>query len=120
MCKVISSDIMSSLLSCNILNNVAACGTGFELVAMNLDGTGKLFSYPGQGIENCARECNNRKGCTGFEYNHAGNEKYKCATYTGGDSNLKTTGQSSSWTSCIRGTTIIICAKKRIYLKATI
>merc|ERR1712141_947551 len=51
--------------------------------------------------------------CTAFEYNHAGEESYKCGTYTGGESDKLTTEtggnswstegyQKSTWTSCFK------------------
>ena len=85
------------LLACD-----EACGCGYQYVNSNLDGVDKSFSQPGQGIENCRGECDSRAGCTSFEYNHAGNENYKCATYIDGDKNLRSNGQSNKWTSCIK------------------
>ena len=79
------------------------CGCGFKHTSSNLDGMGKSFSFPGKGIENCANSCRLRQGCTGFEYNHAGQENYKCATYTGGSSNIWGPSKISGWTSCIQG-----------------
>lgn len=76
------------------------CGCGFKYISSDLEGNGKSFSFPGQGIENCANTCRLRGGCTGFEYNHDGNENYKCGTYTGGHSNINGP-LKSGWTSCI-------------------
>ena len=50
----------------------------------DISGDGKEWSHPGEGIENCAKVCDQRKGCTSFEYNSGGNENYKCGTYTAG------------------------------------
>ena len=44
------------------------------------------------------------QGCTGFEYNHVGDENYQCITYNAGAKNIQNgTTQSSSYTSCIKG-----------------
>ena len=51
------------------------------------------------GFANCAEECNQRDGCTSYEYNHDGNENYKCFTYTSFQENVGGT-QDASWTSC--------------------
>jgi len=50
----------------------------------------------------CARMCNERNGCTSFEFNKAGNENYKCGTYTGGSSNIQSSLQSDQWLSCAK------------------
>ena len=66
------------------------------------------------GIGNCEAACNDRSGCTAFEYNHAGEENYKCGTYTGDWSDIVTTNtggnawstegyQRSTWTTCYKG-----------------
>lgn len=77
------------------------CGTGFTYTSKGLGGSTKEFTTPGEGIENCRKACLSRSGCTGFEYNHGGEEEYKCGTYTGGDANIEEGSQKSSWTSCI-------------------
>ena len=79
------------------------CGSGFTYISSDLGGSTRVFSSPGEGIENCRNACLDRTGCTGFEYNHAGDEGYKCGTYTGGDSSIEDDSQHSSWTSCISG-----------------
>jgi len=83
------------------------CGypnSGFFQIGKDLTGSTKEFSFPGEGIENCKNACLARSGCTGFEYNHGGDEDYKCGTYTFDMSDLWTDWgvdqQSSSWTSC--------------------
>ena len=76
------------------------CGCGYHFTASNLSGEGKNFSYPGEGVANCAKVCNERPGCTSFEYNH---EDYKCGTYTGGDKNTQESVQNEGWTSCLKG-----------------
>ena len=84
------------------------CGCGYRYSTLDLSGADNLESFPGQGIENCANTCNARKGCTSFEYNHAGNDNYYCGTYTAGDSNVQKGNQSPQWTSCIKGITIFV------------
>ena len=61
---------------------------------------------PGEGIEACATICNERPGCTSFEYNFVANEGYSCVTYTGGSSNLKNERnptKHNQWVSCVIG-----------------
>ena len=65
------------------------CGCGYIYYAGNMDGERKQFTSPGEGVEKCRDTCDQIVGCTGFEYNDSGSENYKCATYTGGESNLK-------------------------------
>ena len=66
-----------------------------------MDGVGKEFTSPGEGVENCKAVCNERIGCTGFEYNESGSQNYGCGTYTGGDSNLQG-AQVEGWISCVK------------------
>jgi hypothetical protein len=76
------------------------CGCGYEQQTYDLyGGSSEQFSMPGQGIENCARVCNEEAGCIGFEYNHGGDEDFKCGTYRTGVN----TGamQHSRWTTCV-------------------
>ena len=91
------------------------CGCGYHQITENLDGEGKDFSFPGQGVENCAEACNQRSGCTSFEYNHGGNENYKCGTYNGGNNNIVGT-QLEQWTSCIKGSNKASCYESVIFL----
>ena len=67
-----------------------------------MEGDSKNTSKPGQGIEKCKAECDDREGCTSFEYNHTGEEEYECKTYTNGDADVVSTqAQGYHWTSCI-------------------
>lgn len=77
------------------------CGCGYTYYAGNMDGAGKEFTSPGEGVENCKTVCNERSGCTGFEYNESGSQNYGCGTYTGGDSNLQG-AQVDGWISCVK------------------
>ena len=79
-----------------------ACASGYQQKSHNLDGVGKQFSHPGEGTENCAKVCDERPGCTSYEYNHGGNEDFKCGTYTGGKKNIRNQDQLRGWTTCIR------------------
>ena len=90
------------------MNVYLDCGSGFTYTSSDLDGWTKEFTFPGEGIENCRNACLDRTGCTGFEYNHAGDEGYKCGTYTGGDSSIEDKIQKSSWTSCILGILLLL------------
>ena len=67
-----------------------------------MDGEGKQFTSPGKGVEKCRDTCDQRVGCTGFEYNRSGSENYKCATFTGGDNNLKSNVKVEGWISCVK------------------
>jgi len=80
------------------------CPAGYQYTSKDIDGKGKSWSFPGKGVQKCAAVCNRRRGCTGFEYNWKGNERYKCGTYTGGKSNLKgrRTGGHTNWNTCVK------------------
>ena len=84
------------------------CGSGFTYTSSDLGGSTKVFSSPGEGIENCRNACLDRSGCTGFEYNHGGDEGYKCGTYTGFFDFIEEDSQKSSWTSCILGIVLLL------------
>jgi len=79
------------------------CGCGYRFTNLNVDGEGKEWSNPGQGIENCAAACSARRGCTAFEYNFRGDAGYACGTYTGGHNNLANvrTGHGLKWQTCV-------------------
>ena len=78
------------------------CGCGYNKIQSALEGDSKNTSKPGQGIEKCKAECDDREGCTSFEYNHTGEEEYECKTYTNGDGDVVSTrAQGYHWTSCI-------------------
>jgi len=87
------------------------CPSGFKNMANDLGGSQEWTE--GEGITTCEAACDARSGCTAFEYNHAGEENYKCGTYTGGVSDILTenTGgnswstdgyQRSTWTTCYK------------------
>ena len=78
------------------------CGEDYFCSIANIDGEGKEASYPGEGIENCRTECDNRDGCTSFEYNHGSDEDYKCQTYTGSWDNVQDEDQCVTWTTCLK------------------
>ena len=88
------------------------CPSGFKNMANDLGGSQEWTE--GEGITTCEAACDARSGCTAFEYNHAGEENYKCGTYTGGVSEILTTNtggnawstegyQRSTWTTCYKG-----------------
>merc|ERR1712154_475953 len=77
---------------------IKVCGCGYEFNSQDIKGESKEWTNPGMGIDNCARECSKRDGCTGFEYNHEGNMNYACGTYTGGGSNLAGERLNLRWT----------------------
>ena len=84
------------------------CPKGYTAVSNNLDGKGKLWSKPhpdrSRTIYDCARNCDLRNGCTGFEYAEGASETGACGTYTGGNSNVqkdeKRLMKGSNWRSC--------------------
>jgi len=79
------------------------CGSGFSYTVQDLDGSTKEWPNPGEGIANCRFACLTRSGCTGFEYNHDGDEGYGCGTYTGLTSSFKQSdNQKSTWISCTK------------------
>ena len=84
------------------------CPKGYLYAAQNLDGPGKRFhecpeprSY-WRCFGRCATFCDAIEACTSFEFNGLGDERYLCATYTGGDANLKTEENGATWSSCKR------------------
>ena len=90
------------------------CPSGFKNIANDLSGSQEFTELGEADITKCEAACNDRSGCTAFEFNHAGEENYKCGTYTGGVSDILTinTGgnswstegyQKSTWTSCYKG-----------------
>ena len=74
-----------------------------------MDGVGKQFTSPGEGVENCKDACNKRIGCTGFEYNENGSKNYACGTYTGGNENLQGAAQVEGWISCVNNDYDVNC-----------
>ena len=86
----------------------ATCGCGYTVSTKNLYGTGQTSSFPGQGIANCKAVCDSRQGCTSFKYNAGGNENYKCFTYTGSTSNIRTELPNNDWQSCVKDTSGVI------------
>jgi len=87
------------------------CPSGYKNIQNDLNGSQEWTE--GEGITTCEAACDARSGCTAFEYNHAGEENYKCGTYTGGVSDIVTenTGgnswstegyQRSTWTTCYK------------------
>ena len=87
------------------------CPSGFKNMANDLGGSQEWTE--GEGITTCEAACDARSGCTAFEYNHAGEENYKCGTYTGDWSDIVTTNtggnawstegyQRSTWTTCTK------------------
>jgi hypothetical protein len=80
------------------------CPAGFAGVGNNLDGFGKKWEKADntRTIAQCAEVCKNRAGCTGFEYfKGAGAFHGFCASYTGGNSNIKSNMQGKDWQSCV-------------------
>ena len=74
----------------------------------DLHGDGKTFHGidSSRTIEDCAEVCNAREGCTGFEYAESGIKQGQCATYTGGENNIRKdenrNAEFSIWRSCLK------------------
>merc|ERR1719219_490576 len=91
-------------------NEEEGCPVGYLGIPENMGGTGKLWAQPhpsaSRSIEDCADICNNRDGCTGFEFSMGPSERGACGTYTGGDSNVKDNenrlDSGSNWKSCLK------------------
>ena len=94
------------------------CPKGYLYTAQDLDGLGKKWHECPQPrsywrcFRRCATICDAIKACTSFEFNSAGDEDYRCGTYTGGDANLHSIldqkmkaaldlVHQAGWTSCI-------------------
>jgi len=85
-------------------DSAPSCPDGYTFTPNDVRGKGKVkkFFQVEEGIENCAKACNDRVGCDMFEYNV---ETFKCGTYTDGLSNLgkvRGPGKAAIWTSCFR------------------
>jgi len=100
--------VIIALLFCGCFQSALSecdsiCGCDYQFSTLDVGGTGKEWSFPGEGIENCAAECSNRPGCTSFEYNYKGDEDYKCGTYTGGEDNMDGVrkGDGLNWQTCV-------------------
>ena len=89
------------------------CPSGYDAVSEDLGGTGQEWAQPNpdssRTISDCASICDERQGCTGFEF--AEGDFWiigSCGTYTGGDGNkLDDDGRlrldsASAWRSCIK------------------
>merc|ERR1712038_1502703 len=92
------------------------CPSGYDAIPEDLRFEGEKW-YPAETIEtifdSCTAHCNERQGCTGFEYGVVHDEwaqykagEYVCATYTGGDGNKVYNdcrlSLSSKWRSCMK------------------
>jgi hypothetical protein len=75
------------------------CPAGYEASEYNLDGATKEWALADT-IAICGTTCDNRAGCTSFEFTEsvAGG---LCGTYTEGASNIQGNLQSAEWQSCI-------------------
>jgi len=77
------------------------CGTSYY----NLWGPSRESSYPEPGetaYAHCRRKCQEKEGCTAFEYNFKGNEGYKCFTYTDGKADQDWNNpQDENWITCL-------------------
>ena len=65
------------------------------------------MSRPGNAIELCAKQCDDRTGCTAFRFGLE-NGDYVCKTYTGGKRAITNKEQENGWTSCVKGKLIEI------------
>ena len=89
---------------------VAICPVGYQAIAQDIDGVGKKWAQPHpdpqRSIQQCADICNDRRGCTSFEYHNGPTEHGACGTYTGGNRNIKGDRNrdqaGSKWYSCVK------------------
>jgi hypothetical protein len=100
--------IAATLLKLTFSRSVPICPKGYTAIAENLDGKGKVWSKPhpdrSRTIGDCARICDGRNDCTGFEYAEGRHETGACGTYTGGNCNVRRNEgrlkKGSNWRSC--------------------
>ena len=86
------------------------CPLGYTSISEDLKGSGKLWAQPdpdpSRSLQQCTDICNNRSGCTSFEYANGPHQQGACGTYTGGVSNIgeneNRTQPGSRWFSCVR------------------
>ena len=86
------------------------CPSGYDAVSEDVGGTGKEWAQPhpdsSRTINDCASICDERQGCTGFEFAEGDLETGACGTYTGGDGNKQNDegrlDSDSNWRSCIK------------------
>jgi len=98
----------SNWVSCIKLDPL--CPWGYYSIKQNIGGPGETWEQPylstARTLEQCATSCNDRMGCTSFEYANGPFQHGACATYTGGDSNIMSdegrTSQDSNWYSCMK------------------
>jgi hypothetical protein len=99
------------------------CPAGFQYIASNLDGASKLWAVPNsqRTVEQCGQICATRAGCTGFEYAAEGAFLGFCATYTGGNANVRGSAQAVGWRSCMLSeeNSQVTTTTSNIFLSAT-
>merc|ERR1719499_2611387 len=86
------------------------CTSGYDAISENLDGNGKEIAQPhpdsSRTIQDCAHICNDRDGCTSFEFASGNSETGACITYTGGLQNVRDDdsrlARDASWRSCVK------------------
>ena len=87
-----------SLIDCDI-----RCGCGYTFTTKRLGYYGHDSTVDVKSIYLCAKNCDDRDGCTGFRYDHEGIENYNCKTYTGGKRTIGISEEASGWTNCLKG-----------------
>ena len=100
------------------------CPSGYYAVSEDLDGTGKEWAQPhpdsSRTIDDCASICDERQGCTGFEFAEGDSETGSCGTYTGGHENRQNDAgrldSDSNWRSCIGDHNNILLNDELIFL----
>jgi len=112
-CYLLPADNSCTWLSANNVDtyekmDCGVCPAGYEAISQNLDGAGKQWSPvdTGRSIDDCATICDNRAGCTGFEYAEGPTHHGGCGTYTGGNGNIygneNRLASGSNWRSCMK------------------
>ena len=78
------------------------CGCGYTFTTKKLGFYGHDSISDVKSIYLCAKNCDDRNGCTGFRYDHEGTESYKCKTYTGWRRTIGISEEGSGWTNCLK------------------
>ena len=109
--------LLLNKLSLSAFEEVNLCPKGYISISENLDHSNgniaahydddKEFAEPdaNRTVQQCAEICNERWGCTGFEYGNGEDVRGECVTYRYGYRNVKEyenrNHEGSEWYSCV-------------------
>ena len=111
--------LLLNQLSLSAFEEVILCPEGYISISENLDGLDcrpsqnnycvddKEWAKPDENrtVQQCAEICNERWGCTGFEYGNGEDVRGECATYRYGYRNVREyenrNHEGSEWYSCV-------------------